>query len=198
MQDASAHNTSRQDLSTTGQQQTQQLLATCQQLLEACSGASGGDAAQLQQLQEQYLSVAAALRQTLEQCRDLDVAAAASADASTSGGGCRSGCGQCSAHQLLSVLLNMMHCYLLVRPTVQLYLPRGLVALAKLGRLVSAMLAAAAAGHCPGPIGPPLPRLPPLSLLAFHAQRRTSRTPRCSSCVRAPRSCGCAWRRRTS
>lgn len=91
MQEAQPQDGLRESLSAAGQQQTQQLLVACHQLLEASGGSGSGDAAQLEQLQERYLSVAGALRQTLEQCRDLEEAAAAAAGASTSSGGLRRG-----------------------------------------------------------------------------------------------------------
>jgi len=80
--------TRREELASSGQQQTQQLLATCYQLLEACSIESP-TAGQRQQLQEQYLSIAAALRDTLAQCKQLEAheasLAAAQQNASASG-----------------------------------------------------------------------------------------------------------------
>lgn len=83
----------RQKLAATGQRQTQQLLATAYQLLEACgsegtrsAGDGGGcgsssSAERQQELQEQYSQLAAALRSTLAECRALEAREAEAAAA---------------------------------------------------------------------------------------------------------------------
>ncbi|GBF95007.1 hypothetical protein Rsub_07508 [Raphidocelis subcapitata] len=65
---------SRSQLAASGQQQTRQLLATAYQLLEACDGSGAEAEERRQQLQEQYLALSTALRETLQQCRSLEEA----------------------------------------------------------------------------------------------------------------------------
>lgn len=76
----------RQQLAASGQAQTQQLLATAYQLLEARGPGGGGDPGQQRALQERYLEIAGALRATLAQARELQAAATAAAEAAGASG----------------------------------------------------------------------------------------------------------------
>ncbi len=77
----------REELASTGREQTQKLLATCYQILESCSDSepSGAQADQLQRLQDEYLSIAAALRAMLLECKQLQSQEAAAAAAAAAG-----------------------------------------------------------------------------------------------------------------
>jgi hypothetical protein len=79
--DASISGRSRQDLAAAGTQQTQQLLAAAHSLLEAFGGGGSAETGQRAALQERYLAVVDALRETLTQCAALERQEAAAATA---------------------------------------------------------------------------------------------------------------------
>lgn len=93
MMDVDDGSGTREKLAAAGQQQTQQLLATAYQLLEACGTSGSAEASgeagtsRQQELQERYLAVAAALRATLAECRALETREASEAAAAAAAAG---------------------------------------------------------------------------------------------------------------